>query len=136
MMLTLPEKYCKSFFGMYPNCHIQKKKRKRELRRYHLKPPPAANFTLIVKVCQLVLCYKNITDFYCAISAEKEATRREPPCRPVLRFGGRTGDKPRRPTAAIVKPLCGSFRTLIISRVYGLHLLKISENRRVENSAG
>ncbi len=42
---------------------IQKKEKERA-KRYPLKPPPAANYTPVVKVCQLVLCYKNITVFY------------------------------------------------------------------------
>ena len=69
-----------------------RKKRRRGLRLYPPYPPPAANFTPFVNVCQLVLCYKNITIFYSVISAEKEAYRREPTCRPVLRFDGETGE--------------------------------------------
>ena len=111
VMLTLLEKYCKSFFRMYQDCLKYRKKRKRELRRYPLKPPPAANFTPIVNVCQLVLCYKNITIFYSAISAEKEACRREPTCRPVRRFGGTQEKMPRPAAAANLKPLCGKCRT-------------------------
>jgi hypothetical protein len=87
-----------------------RKKRRRGLRLYPPYPPPAANYTPVVKVCQLVLCYKIITDFYCAISAEKEACRREPACRPVSRFGGKREKVPRPAAAAIVKPLCGTFR--------------------------
>ena len=79
-------------FSMYQNCLKYRKKRKRELRLYPLKLPPATNFTPIVNACQLVLCYKNITVIYSAISAEKEAYRREPTCRPVLRFDGETGE--------------------------------------------
>ena len=104
MMLTLLEMYCKSFPSVSQNCLKYRKKRKRELRRNPRKPPPAANYTPVVKVCQLVLCYENITDFYCAISAENDACRREPTCRPVSRFDGKQEIVTRPAAAAIVEP--------------------------------
>lgn len=109
MMLTLPERYCKSFPQVFPNCLKYRKKRKRELRRYPLIPPPATNFTL-VKVCQLVLCYKNITVFSLCTMVREESRHRAPPCTPVSAFAAGQERVPRPAAAANVKPLCGAFR--------------------------
>lgn len=62
--------------------------------------------------------------------------RREPTCRPESRFDGKQEKITRPAAAAIVEPLCGTLCARFISREYGLLLLKTSENRRVENSAG